>query len=69
MSTGHMLLKALDHRAAAHEKLLQFQPALQDAKRMIELKPELSKVTLPLFLPVKNLMCIRGIFGAARCCS
>ncbi|PQE21115.1 f-box domain protein [Rutstroemia sp. NJR-2017a WRK4] len=43
MSTGHMLLTALDHRAATYEKLEQLQPALKDAKQMIELKPELSK--------------------------
>ncbi|TVY75748.1 F-box/TPR repeat protein pof3 [Lachnellula suecica] len=43
MSSGHLLLTALDHRAAAHEKLQQLQPALLDAKRMIDLKPELSK--------------------------
>jgi F-box/TPR repeat protein Pof3 len=45
MSTSHMLLTALDHRAATYEKLEQLQPALKDAKQMIELKPELSKVT------------------------
>jgi hypothetical protein len=47
MSSGHMLLTALDHRAAAQEKLQQFQPALLDAKRMIDLKPELAKVIFP----------------------
>ncbi|TVY36460.1 F-box/TPR repeat protein [Lachnellula subtilissima] len=44
MSSGHMKLTALDHRAAAQEKLQKFQPALSDAKRMIDLKPALSKV-------------------------
>ncbi|TVY17100.1 F-box/TPR repeat protein pof3 [Lachnellula arida] len=44
MSSGYMKLTALDHRAAAQEKLEQFQPALSDAKKMIDLKPELSKV-------------------------
>ncbi|KAM3074201.1 hypothetical protein ACMFMG_002978 [Clarireedia jacksonii] len=43
ISTGYMLLTALDHRAATYEKLEQLQPALKDAKHMIELKPELSK--------------------------
>ncbi|TVY57708.1 F-box/TPR repeat protein pof3 [Lachnellula cervina] len=43
MSSGYMKLTALDHRAAAQEKLEQFQPALSDAKKMIDLKPELSK--------------------------
>ncbi|RDL39130.1 uncharacterized protein BP5553_03470 [Venustampulla echinocandica] len=44
-STGHLLLTALDHRAAAYEKLQQLQPALRDAKRMIDLKPEISKAS------------------------
>ncbi|TAQ84769.1 hypothetical protein B7494_g6925 [Chlorociboria aeruginascens] len=43
MSTGHLLLTALDHRAATYEKLEQLQPALRDAKQMIDLMPELSK--------------------------
>jgi F-box/TPR repeat protein Pof3 len=44
LSTGHLLITALDARAAAYEKLQQLQPALRDAKRIIDLKPELSKV-------------------------
>ncbi|KAF7874067.1 hypothetical protein EAF04_002739 [Stromatinia cepivora] len=43
ISTGHLLLAALDHRAATFEKLDQLQSALKDAKEMLELKPELSK--------------------------
>ncbi|KAF7952974.1 hypothetical protein EAE96_006196 [Botrytis aclada] len=43
ISTGHLLLTALDHRAATYEKLNLLQPALKDAKEMLELKPELSK--------------------------
>ncbi|KAF5875213.1 putative f-box domain protein [Botrytis fragariae] len=43
ISTGHLLLTALDHRAATYEKLGLLQPALKDAKEMLELKPELSK--------------------------
>ncbi|KAJ8062448.1 hypothetical protein OCU04_008986 [Sclerotinia nivalis] len=43
ISTGHLLLTALDHRAATFEKLDQLQSALKDAKEMLELKPELSK--------------------------
>lgn len=39
-----MLLTALDYRAATYEKLQQLQSALLDAKRMIDLKPDLSKV-------------------------
>jgi hypothetical protein len=46
ISSGHILLTALDHRAATLEKLDQLQPALRDAKEMIELKPELAKVGL-----------------------
>ncbi|KAL3422553.1 hypothetical protein PVAG01_06709 [Phlyctema vagabunda] len=45
-STGHMLLTALDHRAAANEKLDQLQAALRDSKQMIELKPEISQASL-----------------------
>ena len=43
ISTGHLLLTALDHRAATYEKLDQLQLALKDAKEMLELKPDLSK--------------------------
>ncbi|TGO37142.1 hypothetical protein BHYA_0105g00340 [Botrytis hyacinthi] len=43
ISTGYLLLTALDHRAATYEKLDLLQPALKDAKEMLELKPELSK--------------------------
>ena len=45
-STEYMLLNALDHRAAAYEKLMQLQSALKDAKRMIEVKPEASNVCM-----------------------
>jgi F-box/TPR repeat protein Pof3 len=44
-STEFLLLNALDHRAAALEKLERLQPALKDSKRMIDLKPELSKAS------------------------
>ncbi|KAF7918203.1 uncharacterized protein EAE98_009815 [Botrytis deweyae] len=43
ISTDYLLLTALDHRAATYEKLDLLQPALKDAKEMLELKPELSK--------------------------
>ncbi|KAM0135901.1 hypothetical protein ACHAQE_005854 [Botrytis cinerea] len=43
ISTGYLLLTALDHRSATYEKLGQLQLALKDAKEMLELKPELSK--------------------------
>ena len=49
-STEYMLLNALDHRAAAYEKLMQLQSALKDAKRMIEVKPEASNVCMIVFL-------------------
>lgn len=51
ISTGYLLLTALDHRAATYEKLDLLQPALKDAKEMLELKPELSKVS---FLCLEN---------------
>lgn len=46
MSSDNLLLTAWDHRAACYEKLQQYQPALKDAKRMIDLKPECSKVSI-----------------------
>lgn len=46
ISTGNLLLTALDHRAATYEKLDKLQAALRDSKQMIDLKPELSKVFL-----------------------
>lgn len=46
ISTGNLLLTALDHRAAAYEKLDKLQAALRDSKQMIDLKPELAKVML-----------------------
>ncbi|KAK0108413.1 hypothetical protein ONS95_003221 [Cadophora gregata] len=39
----HMLLTALDSRAATYEKLGQLMPALRDGKTMIETKPKMSK--------------------------
>lgn len=54
MSTGHILLTALDHRAATFEKLNQLQPALKDAKEMIELKPGLAKVGFLCSICVKT---------------
>ncbi|KAH9213407.1 hypothetical protein DL95DRAFT_339186 [Leptodontidium sp. 2 PMI_412] len=42
-STDHMLLTALDSRAATYEKLEFYLSALRDSKSMIELKPKLSK--------------------------
>lgn len=44
ISSGNLLLTALDHRAATFEKLGKLQAALRDSKQMIDLKPELSKV-------------------------
>lgn len=45
ISTGYLLLTALDHRSATYEKLGQLQLALKDAKEMLELEPELSKAS------------------------
>jgi F-box/TPR repeat protein Pof3 len=44
ISTGNLLLTALDHRAAAYEKVDKLQAALRDSKQMIDLKPQLAKV-------------------------
>lgn len=44
ISTDYLLFEALDKRAATYVKLDELQLALRDAKRMIELKPALSKV-------------------------
>jgi hypothetical protein len=52
MSSGYLLLDALDHRAGAYEKLHQLQPALRDAKKMVELNPRLSKVSCHTFRQV-----------------
>ncbi|PVH80762.1 hypothetical protein DL98DRAFT_515158 [Cadophora sp. DSE1049] len=41
--SDHMLLNALDSRAATYEKLEQLMPALRDGKTMIEMKPKMSK--------------------------
>jgi F-box/TPR repeat protein Pof3 len=55
ISTGHILLTALDHRAATFEKLNLLQPALKDAKEMIELKPGLAKVGSLCSISVKSM--------------
>jgi F-box/TPR repeat protein Pof3 len=47
ISTGNLLLTALDHCAATYEKLGKLQAALRDSKQMIDLKPELAKVSIP----------------------
>ncbi|KAF7887604.1 hypothetical protein EAF00_009898 [Botryotinia globosa] len=43
ISSGYLLLTALDHRAATYEKLDLLQPALKDAKEMLEVNEALSK--------------------------
>ncbi|KAI9742198.1 MAG: hypothetical protein M1818_004098 [Claussenomyces sp. TS43310] len=43
ITTGHLLVDALDHRAATYEKLSQLQSALRDSKEIIDLKPEAAK--------------------------
>ncbi len=57
-STEHLLLSALDHRAATCEKLEQLQLALRDARRMIDLKPNLSKV----FVQAEHHIAFANIF-------
>ncbi|KUJ18344.1 RNI-like protein [Mollisia scopiformis] len=42
-STEHLLLNALDNRAATFEKLGMYKLALRDAKEMIEMMPKLAK--------------------------
>lgn len=44
VSSGSLLLTALDHRAASYEKLNKLQAALRDSREMIELNPDLAKV-------------------------
>jgi hypothetical protein len=66
-STEHLLLNALDHRAAAYEKLEQLQPALRDSKRMIDLKPDLSKVCTEHAVNSWQILTnLRAIFAVAR---
>lgn len=55
ISSDHILLTALDHRAATFEKLNQLQPALKDAREMIELKPGLAKVGSLYSICVKSI--------------
>ena len=45
-STGSLLLVALDHRAATHEKLGDLKNALRDSKKMMEEKSDGSKARL-----------------------
>lgn len=54
ISTDHIRLTALDHRAATFEKLNRLQAGLRDAKEMIEMKPGLAKV-LPSSVCIKLL--------------
>lgn len=43
VSTGHILVTALDHRAATYEKMREYKKALKDAKAMIEEQPACAK--------------------------
>lgn len=52
VATDHILVTALDHRAATYEKLNQLQAALRDAKDIIEKKPTLSLVRPSLVLDI-----------------
>jgi len=51
------MLTALDHRAATFEKLNQLQPALKDAKEMIELNPGLAKVCSSCSTCIESMEC------------
>ncbi len=66
MSTDHLLLKALDGRAASFEKLDRLQLALRDAKEMIDISPKVSKVSLRLMLAMKFLMRFRATCDVGR---
>ena len=64
ISTGNLLLTALDHRAATYEKLDKLQAALRDSKQMIDLKSDQSKV----FRPFPRLLTVTDQFqGYLRC--
>ena len=66
-SSDHLLLNALDSRAATHEKLGQLTPALRDAKQMIEAMPKLSKVSQAIFRGIFALLSyIRDIYDVEK---
>jgi F-box/TPR repeat protein Pof3 len=67
-SSQHLLLNALDARAATYEKMDDLQPALRDAKKMIDEMPKLSKVCLTASRALALLMEIRVIFAVERSC-
>lgn len=46
ISSGHLLIDAIDHRAAAYEKLGKLQAALKDSKQMIDFRPNIAKVCM-----------------------
>lgn len=48
ISSSHLLLQALDHRAGTYEKLDQLQAALRDSHQMLKLKPDSAKVCLEM---------------------
>jgi len=61
-------LNALDARAATYEKLGDLQPALRDAKKMIDEMPKLSKVCPKRQLDIAPLMKHRAISVVERYC-
>lgn len=56
-----MAMKALDNRAATYEKLGELNKALKDAKSMIELMPEVSKVRVVYKDIWKHVLTITGL--------
>jgi F-box/TPR repeat protein Pof3 len=77
ISSDHILLNALDNRAATYEKLGQLQLALRDAKEMIDRMPKVSKVSHALLSFTYSLTRHTGISSlrkslaieeATRCC-
>lgn len=56
-----MAMKALDNRAATYEKLGELNKALKDAKSMIELMPEVSKVRIVCKNIWRHILTITGL--------
>ncbi|KAI0999099.1 hypothetical protein K3495_g9094 [Podosphaera aphanis] len=55
-SNGHLLLKALDSRAATYEKLENLHLALKDGRTMIQTMPNVSKG----YLRTGKVLCLKG---------
>jgi len=62
------LLNALDARAATYEKLGDLQPALRDAKKMIDEMPNISKVCFKIQYGIAPLKKHRAISAVEKYC-